>query len=108
MKNFKKLLLTLILILPFAFLLSACSLEPSIVDIEKKYSINNTSTYVITYSNGKQKSFTIENGKDGKDGKSLTIEEIKKYCEENDITIEQFFETYLDIDVNINPVKYIF
>jgi len=105
MKNFKKLLLTLILILPFAFLLSACSLEPSIVDIEKKYSINNTSTYVITYSNGKQKSFTIENGKDGKDGKSLTIEEIKKYCEENDITIEQFFETYLDIDVNINPVK---
>jgi len=105
MKNFKKLLLAIILILPFAFLLSACSTEPTVVDIEKKYNINNTATYVITYSNGKQKSFTIENGKDGKDGKSLTIEEIKKYCEENDITIEEFFETYLDLDININPVK---
>ena len=105
MKNIKKLLLTLILILPFAFLLSACSMEPYIVDIEKKYNIGNTSTYVVTYSNGKQKSFTIENGKDGKDGKSLTIEEIKAYCEENNITIEQFFESFLDLDININPVK---
>lgn len=105
MKNFKKFLLTLILILPFAFLLSACSLEPYIVDIEKKYNIGNTTTYVITYSNGKQKSFTIENGKDGEDGQSLTIEEIKAYCEENNITIEQFFEAYLDLEINFNPVK---
>jgi len=105
MKKLKRILLSLILILPLSFVFYGCSLEPYIVDFKKTYSIGNTDTYVITYSNGKQKSFTIENGKDGKDGKSLTIEEIKKYCEENDITIEEFFETYLDLDININPVK---
>jgi S1-C subfamily serine protease len=105
MKKIKRILLAFILIIPFAFLLSACGLQPHIVGFEKTSSVGTTDTYLITYSNGETKSFSVENGKNGKDGQSLTVEEIKKYCEEKNITIEQFFETYLELEINVNPIK---
>ena len=105
MKKLKQILFAFIFIIPFAFLLSACSFEPYIVSFEKTESVGNTDTYLLTYSNGETKFFSVENGKNGKDGQSLTVEEIKKYCEEKNITIEQFFETYLELEINVNPIK---
>lgn len=105
MKKLRHFLLALILILPFAFFLSACSVEPYITNLEKTSSVGSTDTYTITYSNGDTKTISVENGKDGSAGQSFTVEEIKKYCQEKNITIEQFFENYLQLDININPVK---
>ncbi len=104
MKKLKQILLAIILILPFAFFLSACSVEPYIVNLEKTNSVGSTDTYTITYSNGETKTISVENGKDGSNGQSFTVEEIKKYCQEKGITIEQFFEDYLELEININPV----
>lgn len=105
MKKLKQILLAIILIIPFAFLLSACSSEPYIVNLEKTSSVGTTDTYLITYSNGDTKTFSVENGKDGSNGQSFTVEEIKKYCTEKGITIEEFFEDYLELSINLNPVK---
>ena len=63
MKTFKKFLL-LILIIPFAFIFSACSNnDPSVVRIEKTKTIGTTDTYTIFYSDGSKTYFTVENGK---------------------------------------------
>ena len=105
MKKLKQVILAFILIIPFAFFLSACSIEPHIVGFEKTNSVGSTDTYLITYSNGDTKSFSVENGKNGKDGESLTVEEIKKYCQEKNITIEEFFENNLELEINVNPIK---
>lgn len=105
MKKFKKFLLTLILILPCSFFLFACSSEPYIVSFEKTGSVGTTDTYTITYSDGTTQHFSVENGKEGENGNSLTVAEIQKYCEDKDITIEEFFENYANIIININPIK---
>lgn len=105
MKKFKQFMLTLILIFPCAFFLFACSSEPYIVSFEKTSSVGTTDTYTITYSNGKTQHFSVENGKDGTNGESLTVAEIQQYCTDTGITIEDFFDNYLDIIVNLNPVK---
>lgn len=104
MQKFKKFIITLILILPLSIFLFACSNEPYIVSLEKTKSIGTTDTYTITYSNGDKKHFSIENGKNGQDGTSITIEDIKNYCEETGKTVEQFFKE-LEIEINTNPVK---
>lgn len=105
MKKLKRFLLTLVLILPCSFFLFACSSEPYIVSFEKTSSVGTTDTYTITYSNGKTQHFSVENGKDGTNGTSLTVAEIQQYCTDNGMTIEDFFDNYLDIVVNLNPVK---
>lgn len=105
MKNFKRFLLTFVLILPCSFFLFACSSEPYIVSFEKTSSVGTTDTYTLTYSNGKTQHFTIENGKNGTDGTSLTVAEIQKYCTDNSITIEEFFNNHLELTININSIK---
>lgn len=105
MKNFKRFLLTFVLILPCSFFLFACSSEPYIVSFEKTSSVGTTDTYTLTYSNGKTQHFTVENGKNGSDGTSLTVAEIQKYCTDNSITIEEFFNNHLELTININSIK---
>lgn len=101
MKKFKNLLFILLLV-PFAFSLSGCSLintTPSVTSIEKTESIGSTDIYTITYSNGTTSTFTIENGKDGKDSE-FSLDTIKAYCEEKGITLEEFFKNYASIDLS--------
>lgn len=104
MQKFKKFILTLILILPMSVFFFACSSEAYIVSLEKTESIGTTDTYTITYSNGNKKYFSVENGKNGTDGKSFTLEDIKQYCEESGKTVEQFFKD-LQLEININTVQ---
>ena len=104
MKNFKKILLTFILILPLSIFLFACNSAPYIISLEKSNSIGTTDTYTITYSNGEKKYFSVENGQNGQDGTSITLDDIKKYCEDTGKTVEQFFKE-LQLEININPVK---
>lgn len=104
MQKLKKFILTLVLILPLSVFFFACSSEPYIVSLEKTKSIGTTDTYTITYSNGDKKHFSIENGKDGNNGTSITIQDIKDYCEETGKTVEQFCKE-LEIEINTNPVK---
>ena len=104
MQKFKKILLTLILILPLSIFLFACDSTPYIISLEKSNSIGTTDTYTITYSNGEKKYFSVENGKDGQDGTSITLDDIKKYCEDSGKTVEQFFKE-LQLEINLNPVK---
>ena len=104
MQKFKKILLTLILILPLSIFLFACDSTPYIISLEKSNSIGTTDTYTITYSNGEKKYFSVENGKDGQDGTSITIEDIKEYCKDSGKTVEQFFKE-LQLEINLNPVK---
>ena len=91
-----KLWLLLILIIPCALLFSACSLDllsstekekdkNYVVSIEKSTSTETTDTYLVTYLDNSTSLITIENGEDGEDGldgQNLTLEELKKYCEE--------------------------
>lgn len=99
MKNFKKLLLAL-LIIPCALLFCACSfLSPTenvyVTDIVQTSVNENLTTYTIHYSNGKTSMFTVSNGKDGNDGDDLTLDSIKEYCETNNIDFESFLKEYL-------------
>lgn len=70
MKHLKKFLL-LILIIPCAFMFSACSpfwdTTAYVVGIEKGSSIGTTQTYIVKYSDGTTSSFEVENGEDGED-----------------------------------------
>lgn len=106
MKKFKNLLLILLLI-PLTLCISGCSLiesTPSVTSIEKTDSIGTTDIYTITYSNGTTSTFTIENGKDGKDSE-FSLDTIKAYCEEKGITLEEFFRDYASIDLSENNIK---
>ena len=99
MKNFKKILL-IVLILPFMFLLSACALLDDsvyVTDIQQGATIDGKTTYTIYYSNGTTSLFSVNDGEDGIDGKDLTIESIKEYCLENKIDFESFLKEYLTI-----------
>lgn len=96
MKKIKYFLIAL-LVLPFSIFLSACSTKPYVTGIEKTKSIGTTDTYTVTYSDGTKSFFTVENGEDGKDA-TITLDIIKEYCEENNITVEQFFENHLTIN----------
>lgn len=104
MKRFKKFILIL-LILPFTYLFAGCSLDPYIVSFEKTSSTGSTDTYTLTYSNGEKSYFTVENGKDGSNGTSLTLQDIKQYCEEENISLEDFFKNNLNLEVYISQTK---
>lgn len=64
MKKFFKSLILIFMILPAAFIFTACG-TPTVVDIQKTNSTDNASIYTIYYSNGKTSSLTVQNGKDG-------------------------------------------
>ncbi len=71
MKKFRKLLL-LILIIPCAFIFTACSFsfgesKVYVTGIEKTDIIGNTQTYTVTYSDGTTSSFEVKNGENGQD-----------------------------------------
>jgi len=96
MKKFKYWILILLLI-P-CFVLSACSIIPSkvyVTSISKGETIGNTTTYTVNYSDGSKSYFNV---KDGQDGQDLTLEVIQQYCESQNITIEEYFES-LEVDI---------
>ncbi len=101
MKKFKSIILVLLL-LPCIFLLNACSLVEGntnfVTKIEQTEVLNGKTTYTVYYSNGTTSIFVMENGKDGEDGKDLTLASIKAYCLENKIDYESFLEQFLSID----------
>lgn len=103
MKKFKTLLLILLLI-PLTCLFSACSFlstEVYVTDIKETSSTAADTTYTIYYSNGKTSSFKIENGIDGqngKDGQSLDMNDIKKFCEENNYDFNSFLNENFEIN----------
>ena len=107
-----KLWLLLILIIPCALLFSACSLDllsstekekdkNYVVSIEKSTSTETTDTYLVTYLDNSTSLITIENGEDGEDGldgQNLTLEELKKYCEEKGISLDDFIAEHISIE----------
>lgn len=100
MKKFKTFLL-LILIMPCIFLFNACSFFADntiyVTDIVQGETVDGVTSYTIIYSNGKTSLFSVNNGKDGENGKDLTIESIKAYCEANKIDFNSFLKEYLTI-----------
>ncbi len=100
MKNFKHLLLVFLLI-PCIFILNGCSFwgieNVYVTNIVQTGIVGNTTTYTVYYSNGSTSLFTVNNGKDGKNGNDLTIESIKEYCNENQIDFDDFLAKYLTI-----------
>lgn len=105
MKKFKLFILVLISIIPCAFLLSGCLFINStnksqayVTKIEATETVGASTTYTVYYSNGTTSLFTVENGKDGEDGKDLTLESIKQYCQANNIDFETFLKEFLTID----------
>ena len=97
----------LLLIIPCCFMFSACSFleddektppKTYVTNISKTTETENTDTYLITYSDNTTSTITIENGKDGLNGKDLTLEELKKYCEENNTTLDDFIKEHLTVN----------
>ncbi len=64
MKKFFKSLLLVLIILPMAFIFTACG-KVTIVDIQKTNSTDLVDIYTVYYSDGTTSSITIQNGKDG-------------------------------------------
>lgn len=97
-----KYFLFLLIIIPCAFILNACAMPDVktsvyVTDIKQTSTLGETTTYTVYYSNGTTSLFTVENGKDGENGESLTIESIKQYCEANNENFEEFLAKYLTI-----------
>lgn len=100
MKKFKNLIL-IILLIPCLFLISGCvSFEKEqvfVTGIVQGETVEGKTTYVVHYSNGKTSLFSVNDGKNGKDGENLTIESIEAYCTENDIDFKSFLKEYLSM-----------
>lgn len=92
-------ILLLTIIVCVCLLFGGCS-SKTVTSIEKTGSSGLTDTYTITYSDGSTYNFYIENGKDGKDASSPTIQEIyNQYVAlYGDITFDEFLQTYLRSD----------
>jgi S1-C subfamily serine protease len=108
-KGVLRIFMVLLLVVPLMFVFTACdstSTTAEILSIEKTGSSGLEDTYTITYSNGKQFSFTVTNGQNGTngtngtDGESLDIEEIYKTAKQNGYTgtFLDFLDAYLDLD----------
>lgn len=100
MKKFKLLFLILLSIIPCAIFLSGCSFfdqKVYVTNIKATEVVGTTTTYTVYYSNGTHSMFTVENGTNGNNGQDLTLESIKKYCEDNNIDFESFLKEYLTI-----------
>ena len=100
-----KLWILLLLIIPCCFIFTACNfnLESDnntnyVTNIEKTTETDTTDTYLVTYADKTTTLITIENGKDGVDGQDLTLEELKKYCEEKNISLDDFIKEHLTIE----------
>ena len=115
MKKFKIFLISL-LILPCIFMFSACNFLSAssttyITNIEQTSSVGNQDYYTITYSDGSKSNIVIKNGTDGlqgekgKDGTSISLNEIKTYCEENGLDFEEFLATYLRVGTQEETIK---
>ena len=105
MKKFKNFILVLISIIPCVLLFSGCLFINSstgsqayVTKIEATSTVGTATTYTVYYSNGTTSLFTVENGKDGADGQDLTLESIKKYCQDNNIDFETFLKEFLTVD----------
>lgn len=104
MKKFRLALLFIFLI-PCLFLFGACSQQSKIVfvtNIEQTSTVGSTTTYTITFSNGKKSLLTVENGKNGED---LTLESIKEYCTANGLIFEDFLAQYLSFTYENSDLK---
>lgn len=101
MKNLRKIFIFIIALIPCVFMFGGCSLlseKVYVTDIKATETVGSTTTYTVYYSNGTHSLFTVENGTNGQDGKNLTIESIKEYCETNNIDFETFLKEYLTVD----------
>lgn len=65
-KNFLRSMVLVVLILPLAFIFSACA-SVSVVNIEKTNSTDLVDIYTVYYSNGKTSSISVTHGEDGED-----------------------------------------
>ncbi len=95
MKKFGLLLIALIL-LPCIGLVGCALLPKYVTGIEE--TANNV--YTVTYSDGSTSTIKTD-GKDGQNGADLTIENIKKYCEDNDLDFYEFLSKYFGIESTI-------
>lgn len=94
--------LLLAIILCVCLLFGGCSFggAKTITSIEKTGSSGLTDTYTITYSDGSTYNFYVENGKNGKDATSPTIQEIyNQYVAlYGEISFADFLQIYLKTD----------
>ncbi len=97
LKNFGVLLVALLMMVCLAF--GGCSLggDKGIAKIEKTGTSGLTDIYTITYTDGSTYQFYIENGKDGADATSPSIQDIyNEYIRVyGDITYDEFLKLYL-------------
>lgn len=103
--NVKKLtfifIILLMLICPI-FFASCTDKDTKVVSLEKTSTTGLVDTYTITYSDGSTFNFEITNGKNGingKDGKSLTINEIYEFYikEYGNISYADFLKQFLQL-----------
>ncbi|MBR4998850.1 MAG: serine protease [Clostridia bacterium] len=100
MKKFKQIFLILLSIIPCAIFFSGCSFFDQkiyVTNIKATEIVGTTTTYTVYYSNGTHSMFTVENGTNGNNGQDLTLESIKKYCQDNNIDFNSFLKEYLTI-----------
>lgn len=94
--------LLLAIIVCVCLLFGGCSIgnTKTITSIEKTGSSGLTDTYTITYSDGSTYNFYVENGKDGTDATSPTIQEIyNQYVAlYGEISFADFLQMYLKTD----------
>lgn len=117
MKNFKKLILVILIIATSAFcsnllyqVLDNKNQQPnSIVSITKTNSSGLVDTYTILFTNGETSTFTITNGKNGTDGNDFDIYKIyENYVKEyGEITYKEFLAEYLTVNQSADNVKII-
>ena len=99
--------------MPCLFFSTACAVnfetkEPEkicVVNIAKTDTGETSDTYLVTYSDNSTTSITIQHGQDGLNGQNLTMEELEKYCEEKGISLDEFIEQHVTVEVKINSVS---
>ncbi len=107
MKKFRFLLL--LLVLPLCFIFTGCQEKVYVTGIEKTGSNGDVEYYTVYYSDGKTSNFSVENGKDGQDGKDLDLLNIYNYCINNNLytgDFSSFLRDYLNKEQNDNSGIY--
>ncbi|MBQ3503006.1 MAG: trypsin-like peptidase domain-containing protein [Clostridia bacterium] len=111
MKKFVKILM-IMLILPMACIITACSNTEEVVsikDIKRTGSVGElVDVYTITYTNGETDTFTIVNGQDGLDlYQNITINDLYnqvKGSKPEGYSLLDFIDEYLDIKLDASAV----
>lgn len=99
------------MLLPCCLLFNACNEPAYVTGIEKIISDGTTVTYQVNYSDGTSSNFVVENGKDGENGKDISIDEIFASCVEKGMYentasgFAEFLKDYLVVEAPTTDFK---